>query len=403
MNELRMYVEHLFEGRVLTQESIELKEEIYGNLVARYEDYVAGGMSEAEALEKTKASFTSIEDVFKESGEAEGSNAEEGAAAAGASEGGAARWNAGATHAAPGAAQAPGADGMGSAAETAQMPRPEGAPVPPDGVGGGAGASQTATGAGSAAKKPRKVWPFVLGCVVAVLVLLAIVATAVFGFIRDADVGEPSSTAQTITQGNSSTTDSNQGTENGQGGGNAGDGAIQDYDDLDDQREYEATKQVDEAIAAHSVDTLKNYTGNSLPDQGFFEHLPLSMYVSSTGAEQGSNASCSVQYAGVSDDIDGDAIDRALVYNAVAAFSVYPELQTVNFTVQDADDTAYDANVYSFNRNTLELAFDNASGGAITQLNSSLYESQESWDQVRDYVTRNHFYDRQTDLAEIED
>ncbi len=28
MNELRMYVEHLFEGRVLTQESIELKEEI---------------------------------------------------------------------------------------------------------------------------------------------------------------------------------------------------------------------------------------------------------------------------------------------------------------------------------------------------------------------------------------
>lgn len=402
MNELRMYVEHLFEGRVLTKESIELKEEIYGNLVARYEDYIAGGMSEAEALEKTKASFTSIEDVFRESGEAEGSNAEEGAAAAGASEGGAARWNAGATHAAPGAAQVPGADSMGSTAETAQMPRPEGAPVPPDGVG----AEDQATAGTQAAPKtrsPRKIWPFVVGGVLAAFILLAIVGTAVFGLIRDADVGEPSSTAQTITQGNSSTTDSNQGTENGQGGGSAGDGAIQDYDDLDDQREYEATKQVDEAIAAHSVDTLKNYTGNSLPDQGFFEHLPLSMYVSSTGAEQGSNASCSVQYAGVSDDIDGDAIDRALVYNAVAAFSVYPELQTVNFTVQEADDTAYDANVYSFNRNTLEHAFDNASGGAITQLNSSLYESQESWDQVRDYVTRNHFYDRQTDLAEIDD
>ena len=36
MNELRMYVEHLFEGKVLTAENIELKEEIYGNLVARY-------------------------------------------------------------------------------------------------------------------------------------------------------------------------------------------------------------------------------------------------------------------------------------------------------------------------------------------------------------------------------
>lgn len=395
MNELRMYVEHLFEGRVLTQESIELKEEIYGNLVARYEDYVAGGMSEAEALEKTKASFTSIEDVFKESGEAEDSSAGE-AASAQAGESGAASWNAGAAQAAPGA------DGMGSAAETAQMPRPEGVPVPPDGVGA---EGQATAGAHAAPKtrSQRKIWPFVMGGVLAAFILLAIVGTAVYGFIRDADVGEPSSTAQTITQGNSSTTDSNQGAENGQGGGNAGDGAIQDYDDLDDQREYEATKQVDEAIAAHSVDTLKNYTGNSLPDQGFFEHLPLSMYVSSTGAEQGSNASCSVQYAGVSDDIDGDAIDRALVYNAVAAFSVYPELQTVNFTVQEADDTAYDASVYSFNRNTLEHAFDNASGGAITQLNGSLYESQESWDQVRDYVTRNHFYDRQTDLAEIDD
>lgn len=395
MNELRMYVEHLFEGRVLTQESIELKEEIYGNLVARYEDYVAGGMSEAEALEKTKASFTSIEDVFKESGEAEDSNAGEPASAE-AGERGAASWNAVAAQAAPGA------DGMGSAAETAQMPRPEGAPVPPDGVG----AEDQATAGTQAAPKtrsPRKIWPFVVGGVFAAFILLAIVGTAVFGLIDEADVGEPSSTAQSITQGNSSTTDTNQGAENGQAGGTAGGGAAQNYDDLDDQREYEATKQVDEAIAAHSVDTLKNYTGNSLPDQGFFEHLPLSMYVSSTGAEQGSNASCSVQYAGVSDDIDGDAIDRALVYNAVAAFSVYPELQTVNFTVQEADDTAYDASVYSFNRNTLEHAFDNASGGAITQLNSSLYESQESWDQVRDYVTRNHFYDRQTDLAEIDD
>ena len=53
MNELRMYVEHLFEGKVLTPENIELKEEIYGNLVARYEDLVAEGVSEEEALERT--------------------------------------------------------------------------------------------------------------------------------------------------------------------------------------------------------------------------------------------------------------------------------------------------------------------------------------------------------------
>lgn len=396
MNELRMYVEHLFEGRVLTQESIELKEEIYGNLVARYEDYVAGGMSEAEALEKTKASFTSIEDVFKESGEAEDSNAGE-AASTEAGESGAVSWNAGTAQAAPGAAE------MGSAAETAQMPCPEGAPVPPDGVGA---EGQATAGAQTASKTraPRKIWPFVVGGVLAAFILLAIVGTAVFGLIDEADVGEPSSTAQSITQSDSVATDANQGAANGQDSSNTGGGnSNQTYDDLDDQREYEATKAVDDAIAAHPIDTLKSYTGNSLPDQGFFEHLPLSMYVSSTGSEQGSSASYNVYYAGVSDDIDGDGVDRALVYNAVAAFSVYPELQTITFTVQDADDTAHDANVYSFNRDTLEHAFDNASGGAITQLNSSLYESQESWDQVRDYVTRNHFYDRQTDLAEIDD
>lgn len=258
MNELRMHVEHLFEGRVLTQESIELKEEIYGNLVARYEDYVAGGMSEAEALEKTKASFTSIEDVFKESGEAEDSNAGE-AASAQAGESGTASWNAGAAQAAPGA------DGMGSAAETAQMPCPEGAPVQPDGVGA-EGQATAGTHAAPKTRSPRKIWPFVVGGVLAAFILLAIVGTAVFGLIDEADVGEPSSTAQSITQGNSSTTDTNQGAENGQAGGTAGGGAAQTYGDLDDQREYEATKAVDDAIAAHSIDTLKSYTGNSLPD-----------------------------------------------------------------------------------------------------------------------------------------
>lgn len=65
MNELRIHVEQLFEGKVLTGDNIDLKEEIYGNLVARYEDYVASGMSEAEALEKTKASMTNIDDVLE--------------------------------------------------------------------------------------------------------------------------------------------------------------------------------------------------------------------------------------------------------------------------------------------------------------------------------------------------
>ncbi len=67
MNELRMYVEHLFEGKVLTSENIELKEEIYGNLVARYEDLIAEGVPEEEALERTKESMASVDDVLAES------------------------------------------------------------------------------------------------------------------------------------------------------------------------------------------------------------------------------------------------------------------------------------------------------------------------------------------------
>ena len=63
MNELRMYVEHLFEGKVLTPENIELKEEIYGNLIARYEDLIAEGVSEEEALERTKQSMSSLDEI----------------------------------------------------------------------------------------------------------------------------------------------------------------------------------------------------------------------------------------------------------------------------------------------------------------------------------------------------
>lgn len=250
-----------------------------------------------------------------------------------------------------------------------------------------------------------------IAIIAAAVVLVLAVAAGVYEFVIDPaldraeDAVEAEAERQWLEQQNQSS-GNGQGNDGSQGNGQSaqgGTGATSGYGDAEDQREYEATKAVDDAIAAHPVDDLKSYTGNSLPDQGFFEHLPLSMYVSSTGAEQGGNASYGVWYAGVLDDIDGDAIDCALVYNAVAAFSVYPELQTVTFTVQESDETAYDANVYSFNRATLEHAFDNASGGAITQLNRSLYESQESWDQVRDYVTRNHFYDRQTDLAEIDD
>ena len=64
ISDIRMYVEHLFEGRTLDAETIELKEEIYGNLVARYEDYLAQGMSAEEAYARTCEAVTSVDDVI---------------------------------------------------------------------------------------------------------------------------------------------------------------------------------------------------------------------------------------------------------------------------------------------------------------------------------------------------
>ncbi len=54
---------------MLTSSTIELKEEIYGNLVARYEDLIEGGASPEEALALTKQSMTSIDDVIVEEDE----------------------------------------------------------------------------------------------------------------------------------------------------------------------------------------------------------------------------------------------------------------------------------------------------------------------------------------------
>ena len=112
MNELRMYVEHLFEGKVLTADMIELKEEIYGNLVARYEDYGAGGMDAAEALEKTKASITSLDDVL--TGDAEDASSADGAQGR----------QAGPADAAGSAAGETAGAGDAGAAETVRMPTP---------------------------------------------------------------------------------------------------------------------------------------------------------------------------------------------------------------------------------------------------------------------------------------
>lgn len=391
MNELRMYVEHLFEGRMLTADMIELKEEIYGNLVARYEDYVAGGMDKAEALEKTKASLTSIDDVLNES-------------------------NAG-------------------TAPTTQMPEAGGAgasPIPPAASAGeAASAAKPANPANppqAPAKPTRKKWPILVGIVAGVVVLgiLATVALGVWGFgafgrqtqttSQTTTQNAPSSSAENGTSpennaGDASGTDdtssssgagTNAGTAQGSGFGYAySQRHHHDHDDYDDQVEYEQTLALLgelDGVTATSLNSMAN--GNTTFEQ-MFQALPLGSYAEVVGQEQ-SGSSINVRYNNVPDAYDSDGIDCALVFNAVAIMAMRPDVQTVSMVIQEEYDGPNDTDTYSFQRQTLESGFAGYDCG-FTTIDGAMIASEEAWGSVCSCLTNGNFCDRHCELAEIDD
>lgn len=381
MNELRMYVEHLFEGRVLTAEMIELKEEIYGNLVARYEDYVAGGMGEAEALAQAKASITSIDDVLA----GEGEDAFEGAASSASED------------AEPTAVHASDDDAGESTCE-------EGAAT--EGAAATVVQPAPATASTADASDHKSPWLKILA-VAAAIIAVILAAVVVWNVVLEPTGDQLEDTVEDVVDatvaGDAGQTSNgnNQDTNSGGGAGtNANTSNTPTFSDLEDRREYEATMAVLDEIDVHDPTTLQVYTGDSQPSSVFFENLPLGSYVSADDTVQVNANTFEVYYTNVSEDIDGDAIDRAIVYNAAAAFSAYPNLQYLNVVIHEAYDDHHDADVYAFDRSQLERAFANASGDAVTQFNSSLFESEASWDVVRQQIDRHDFCDHQMDMAE---
>ena len=381
MNELRMYVEHLFEGRVLTAEMIELKEEIYGNLVARYEDYVAGGMGEAEALAQAKASITSIDDVLA----GEGEDTFEGAASSASED------------AEPTAVHV-------SDDDAGEWTCEEGTAT----EGAAATVVQPAPATASTADASEHANPWLKILVVAAAVIAVILAAVVvWNVVLEPTGDQLEDTVEdvvdaTVAGGAGQTSNgNNQDANSGNGAGaNANTSDTPTFSDPEDQREYEATMAVLDEIDAHDPTSLQAYTGDSQPSSVFFENLPLGSYVSADETGSINAGAFEVYYVNVSEDIDGDAIDRAIVYNAAAAFSAYPNLQYLNVVVHEAYDEHHDADVYAFDRSQLERAFANASGDAVTQFNSSLFESEASWDVVRQQIDRHDFCDHQMDMAE---
>lgn len=372
MNELRMYVEHLFEGKVLTSENIELKEEIYGNLMARYQDYLADGMSEDEALKKTKESVPSIDDVLSSDGEL-------------SEDGGSDTRRLDADDAAS-SAPTQVMDSPSGDSSSDEKARVAGAPVPPM----EADVQQAGT-----SKAPRKKWPVVVGIAAAAVLVLGGLWVAMNMFVEPAvdRVEDTVANVQDITQGNAG----------GNAGNNAGNsGQTPTFTDPEDQREYEATTALMQEIEDSTADLLQIYAGRATSSEvaDLAAELPLGAHRHEAGLDDTATGVAYIDYTEVSEDIDGDAIDLALAYNATAIFSVYPDISMVRVTLQEANDSQWDADTYVFERTSLESSFTSVSDGLVTQLNGSLFESTDAWSQVKGYLDRVEFAERVVDRAE---
>ncbi len=385
MNELRMYVERLFEGKVLTEANIELKEEIYGNLVARYEDLVASGVSEEDALEQTKASFTSVDDVLSGDEALDGASAQEAAdvqptVAMGA-----------VASAAAGAASG----------ETAA----KAGPTPPEGVE----SASVATGAAEAGTTaPRKKWPIVLGAV-AGLGVVAVASAVFFGIGTGPKTSYTGSTDEVITvhpqdgTGNGATNGNGSGSGAGNGSSNTGtpgddsgvvidsNGAIWcDGDPADD-----LLKEVVDSGAS----TVKPYVGITLADAAQVEDmlrvLPLGTWAEDVDVTKGDDT-LSFAYHGIPGVYDDESEDIALAYNVTAIFCAMPQVSNIWITVydeSDLDDDADDEETYLFTRADVERDYG-------VPLNGDMV-NQTGWKQIKhDNLYTHDFAEFMVDRAE---
>lgn len=294
MNELRMYVEHLFQDRVLTEDMVELKEEIYGNLVARYEDYLCEGMSEDEAIAQAKASIADIDEVLDE---VDGDEPAEAAAAAGDADG-----------------------------------REEGAPEKP--------AAATSEG-GAPAAPTRKKWPIVLGVVVGTVALLFVIGVVAWNMIAPSSVHEDFDDdvientvghlgdyeIQSDSYGNAYASDGN---------GNSLEADVQG--DLTVVGEWH--DEVLQDLLASSYRDVAAYKGTSLSDAEAIENLtdalPMGGYVRSVDTTCG-NGALELAYS-IDDNVEDGSVDLALVYNAAAIFCTVDECTEVRVSLVEHDD-----------------------------------------------------------------
>lgn len=404
MNEIRMYVEHLFEGRMLTAENIELKEEIYGNLVARYEDYVAGGMDPAEALEKTKASMSSIDDVIE--------GVDDVRETARADNGDAAKADTAETTVLPNAAVAKGSSPAqpGTVGETVVMPV-AGAPLPPAVFEGEVdeGVASVSSSANAAASKGKRTRNIIIAAA-AGFALFVVVGVGLIYALRIDRVEDRADSAVTEVQ-NSGQSTTNGGTASGQQSGqangqsNSGQGNGASARNKEVVVDADGTVWVDgelgDDIAVAVVNAqpgdISLYAETDPSDAANVESLirllPMSEWVTDIDVTLGVDV-LGFAYREVPDGYDGDSIDLALSYNTMALFCSMPLLNEVRVTVTEADDPM-DEDYYVFTR-------DNAQSRFGVMLSADMM-NEAGWHQLKeDNLYSRKFAENMVDAAERE-
>lgn len=404
MNEIRMYVEHLFEGRMLTAENIELKEEIYGNLVARYEDYVAGGMDPVEALEKTKASMSSIDDVIE--------GVDDVRETARADNGDAAKVDTAETTVLPNAAVAKGSSPAqpGTVSETVAMPV-AGAPLPPAGFEGEVDedVASVSSSANAAAPKGKRTRNIIIAAA-AGFALFVVVGVGLIYALRIDRVEDRADSAVTEVQ-NSGQSTTNGGTASGQQSGqangqsNSGQGNGASVRNKEVVVDADGTVWVDgelgDDIAVAVVNAqpgdISLYAETDPSDAANVESLirllPMSEWATDIDVTLGVDV-LGFAYREVPDGYDGDSIDLALSYNTMALFCSMPLLNEVRVTVTEADDPM-DEDYYVFTR-------DNAQSRFGVMLSADMM-NEAGWHQLKeDNLYSRKFAENMVDAAERE-
>lgn len=378
MNEIRMYVEHLFEGKVLTAEMIELKEEIYGNLVARYEDLIAEGVEPGDALARTKESMTSIDDVLT------GEDVEENVSELSLTD-----KDTGSGEDAGGAQPVVAAPAAAAASAASAAP---GAPVPPEDAENPlpAPVAQPAQDVG----KKRRTWIIVAAVVAAILLVPALLFGAgMIGFTSmsgaDVDIDEGRVEVDDG-KGNEVTIDPQQGISVTDGDNEVtigSDGVVRIDGDLADEL-------LTAVVNARSGD-VKELVNTDPTDAAAVERvlraLPMSQWLSDLDVTRGVDV-LSFAYREVPDAFEGESVDIALAYNVAAIFCTMPTLNEVQVTLTESDEPA-DESYYVFKRNDVQQRFG-------VRLDEGMV-NEAGWTQImRDHLYKHDFAENLVDAAE---